>query len=246
MQKIAIVVPCFNEAKRINRLAFQRFLEEHENSFFFLFVNDGSVDSTESVLQEICKTRPQNSQFLSLEKNKGKGEAVRLGMVKCYEMNQFIYIGYFDADLATPLSELSRLKEIAFRNPNLLLIFCSRIKRLGAKINRKPHRLLLGRIFASLASLILKFPIHDTQCGAKIMKSDIVPFVCGDGFLTSWLFDTEILLRLRNQQKEQTTSVLYEHSVSQWEEIQGSNLKLIHLLQIPLQLLKIHFKYNFN
>lgn len=244
MQKIAIVVPCYNESKRLNKHAFDNFLKEHESSFFILFANDGSTDETETVLKEFCEKQPLNSQYMNLEKNSGKSEAVRQGMLRCYEMNQFSYIGYFDADLATPLSELIRLKEIAIRNPSLLMIFCARIKRLGANIKRKPQRHLLGKIFATCASWILKFPINDTQCGAKILKSSIVPVALGEPFLTSWLFDTEIILRLRNQEKENTINVLYEYPLSKWEDIQGSKLKPVHMLKIPTQLIKLHFKYN--
>ncbi len=241
-----MVVPCFNEAKRLDKLAFKSFLKEFGSSFFILYVNDGSTDSTETILKEMCERQPQNSQLLSLEKNMGKGEAVRHGMMKCYEMNLFSYIGYFDADLATPLSELLQLHEIAIRNPKLEIIFCSRIKRIGANIKRKPQRQLLGRIFSVFASLVLKLPIYDTQCGAKIVKIDAVPVVFGESFLTSWLFDTEILLRLRNQQKEHAANVIYEYPVSKWEDVPGSKLKMIHMLKIPLQLLKIHIRYNFK
>lgn len=246
MQKIAIVVPCYNESKRIDKLAFDQFLKEYESSFFILFVNDGSTDSTETILKEMCAKKPQNVQLLSLEKNLGKGEAVRHGMMKCYEMGQFSYIGYFDADLATPLPELLQLKEIAKSNPKLEIIFCSRIKRLGANIKRKPQRHLLGRIFATFASLILGLPIYDTQCGAKIIKTNSVPVVCGERFLTSWLFDTEILLRLRNKQKEHAADLIYEYPVSKWQDVPGSKLKIIHMIIIPFQLLKIHFRYNFK
>lgn len=245
MQKIAIVVPCFNESKRLDKLAFENFLKEYGDSFFILFVNDGSTDSTGVMLNDLCEKNPQHFYHLDFEINRGKGEAVRQGMMKCYEMNQFSYIGYFDADLATPLSELLQLQAIAIKNPKFELIFCSRIIRIGADIKRKPQRQILGRIFSIFASMVVKLPIYDTQCGAKIIKNDTVPVVCGEHFLTSWLFDTEILLRLRNKQKEQAKNVIYEYPVSKWDDIPGSKLKLIHMLKIPLQLIKIHIKYNY-
>ena len=244
MQKTAIVIPCYNEAERINKIAFEGFLTKNESSFFILFVNDGSTDATKDVLQELCNKHTINSSILNLEKNSGKAEAVRQGLLKAHEMNTFSYVAYFDADLATPLSELHLLQNIANQNTDLQIILCSRIKRLGAMVTRNRKRHLLGRIFSTFSSIILRLPVYDTQCGAKLLKTSIVPIVCNEPFLTSWLFDVEILARLRNQYPTTIKYLLYEHPVTKWEDVGGSKLRLKHMLKIPIELYRIHKKYN--
>lgn len=246
MQKTAVVIPCYNEAQRINITTFEKFLTENESSFFILFVNDGSTDNTKDVLQELCNKHANSASILNLEKNSGKANAVRQGLLKAYEMNAFSYLAYFDADLATPLSELFLLKQIAEANPELLIILCSRIKRLGAMVTRNRKRHLLGRVFSTFSSIILNLPVYDTQCGAKLIKTSIIPIICNEVFLTSWLFDIEILARLRNQYSTTIKDLLYEHPVTKWEDVGGSKLKLKHMLKIPLELYRIHKKYNNN
>jgi hypothetical protein len=159
-------------------------------------------------------------------------------------MKKFQYLAYFDADLATPLTEIKALDDIITLNPQLVMVLCSRIKRLGAKIERKLKRHILGRIFSTIASNILGLPVYDTQCGAKLIKANIVPHIFNEPFITSWLFDVEIIARLRNANKNSITSLLYEHPVSKWEDIGGSKLKFKHMIKVPLELLKIHHKYN--
>jgi dolichyl-phosphate beta-glucosyltransferase len=169
---------------------------------------------------------------------------VRQGVNLAALNKEYTYIAYFDADLATPLSEINLMKSIVDNNQELIMVLCSRIKRLGASVNRNKKRHLLGRVFSTFASSILKLPVYDTQCGAKLIKAEIVPFTFNTPFLTSWIFDVEILARIRNGRKDKVTKVLYEHPVTQWEDIGGSKLKFKHMLKVPLELFKIKQFYN--
>lgn len=244
MSKISIIIPCYNESLRLNQKAFSDFISENQSEYDIIFVNDGSTDNTLDILNKISIEFPNNFFICNLSHNCGKAEAVRVGINFSYEKNQYNYMAYFDADLATPLSEINFLKKIAVNNPLLVMVLCSRIKRLGANINRNSKRHILGRIFSTFASKILKLPVYDTQCGAKLIKAEIIPYVFNKPFVTSWIFDVEILARIRNNNRDTITSILYEHPVSKWEDVGGSKLKFKHMVKVPLELFKIKQFYN--
>ena len=244
MPKICIVIPCYNESLRLNTSAFTKFLDSHHLEYDLLFVNDGSTDNTIEILSKIISVYPNNCVLHTIKQNGGKAEAVRLGINLAHTKNEYNYIAYFDADLATPLLEIKLLYKIVIDNPEIVMVLCSRIKRLGANIRRKTKRHLLGRIFSTLASTVLKLPVYDTQCGAKLIKAEIIPYIFDKPFVTSWIFDVEILARIRNHYKNDTSSVLFEHPVTEWEDVEGSKLRFRHMIRVPLELIKINQLYN--
>jgi len=238
---ISVIVPCYNEEKRLQTQQFLQFLNENSN-FSFLFVNDGSRDGTWDLLQNNAKN---NERFLTLnlEKNGGKAEAVRKGMLLAYENIECEYIGFWDADLATPLFEINNFVRIMQEN-DYDIVTGLRLMRLGAKVKRKNSRHYLGRLFATTASKMLKLPVYDTQCGAKLYKKQIVEPLFKNGFITKWLFDVEILARyIKLFGRENAISKIYEYPVFQWEDIGGSQLKIKDFVKAPLELWKIKKKY---
>lgn len=243
MSKICVVIPCYNEASRLDVKSFSDFISENAD-YDFLFVNDGSADDTLHVLEKLRSDRFENVQIVNLKTNSGKAEAVRQGVMHAAATKQYSFIAYFDADLATPLYELKSMRDIVSENPALLLVLCSRIKRLGANVERKVKRHILGRIFSTIASIILKLPVYDTQCGAKLIKADIAEDIFSDKFITSWLFDVEVIARIRNRHRETVYNLLYEYPVKQWKDVGGSKLKLKHMVKVPLELYRINKKYN--
>ena len=124
------------------------------------------------------------------------------------------------------------------------MILCSRIKRLGASVERNRKRHILGRVFSTFASIILKLPVYDTQCGAKIVCTSVIDDAFEHTFITKWLFDIEIIARLRNKYPEKILHILFEHPITQWKDVSGSKLKLKHMLKVPFELIKIKRKYN--
>lgn len=244
MSKIGIVIPCYNESLRLKTKVYTDFISAYKSEYDIIFVNDGSTDNTLDVLKKITDNFPSNCFIYNLKQNSGKAEAVRQGINFANEKKQYDYIAYFDADLATPLSEINLLKKIVVNNPMIVMALCSRIKRLGAEINRKPKRHILGRIFSTFASNILGLPVYDTQCGAKLIKAEIIPYVFDKPFITSWIFDVEILARIRNNNKAIINTILIEHPVTKWEDVDGSKLKIKHMFKVPLELIKIKKLYN--
>ena len=117
-------------------------------------------------------------------------------MLHAVEKIDFDYIAYFDADLATSLDEIPVFFNIFEQNNTLKMVVGSRVKRLGANINRKWMRHIVGRIFATCASATLLLPTYDTQCGAKMLSKDVVYQLFKDEFISKWLFDVEVFARL--------------------------------------------------
>ena len=75
-----LVVPCYNEAERLDRAAFRAFVTE-KSGVRFLFVNDGSTDDTAAVLKELGESLPETFLVHEQPQNLGKAEAVRVGML---------------------------------------------------------------------------------------------------------------------------------------------------------------------
>ena len=119
----------------------------------------------------------------------------------------------------------------------------SRIKLIGNKVNRSLKRHYFGRIFATIISqFILKVPIYDTQCGAKIFNSKVIDVLFDKPFQSKWLFDVELLLRLKNNNYNLQNTVV-EIPLNEWTEMGNSKIKFTEVLSFPFQLIKIYFHY---
>src|SRR5690349_2999759 len=109
MPSLAIIIPCYNEADRINASAFIAAADAHPEMELY-FVNDGSTDATEKKLLEIQQAAPL-TKIISLNKNSGKGEAIRKGLLAAIQ-EQHQLVGYLDADLSTSMEEFLRLRDL--------------------------------------------------------------------------------------------------------------------------------------
>ena len=210
----------------------------------FLFVNDGSSDVTGNMLVQLCKDIPQFT-FLDKGLNRGKAAAIREGVLSLKDSDAYDYIGYFDADLATPLSEIPYfLAEIEKRTPRPVFVMGARIARLGAKIERKARRHYFGRVFATFASNVLKLPVYDTQCGAKLIHSAVVFDLFKDPLITKWLFDVELIARLKKKiGLQRVKEQVLEIPLNEWRDVAGSKLRIKDFLKAPFELLKIWKTY---
>lgn len=241
-----IVVPCYNEALRLRTESFRDFL--HRGSpIRFLFVNDGSTDRTLAVLESLRNGTGHNVQILDKRKNAGKGEAVREGMLQACQADNARYVGFWDADLATPLSTIPLLLEQLESNPRLRMVFGSRVRLLGREIHRKAARHYLGRLFASVVSVMLGMPVYDTQCGAKLFRvTPELSQILADPFISRWVFDVEILARsiaLHKDAVQEVAQSIYEFPLPQWEDISGSKVHARDFFLAFLDILRIYRRY---
>lgn len=243
---ITLVVPCYNEESRLPVEAFAAFMEA-EKKVAFCFVNDGSRDETQTVLDGLASRFPGQAGALPLSENVGKAEAIRQGVQKVLQESQPDWLGYWDADLATPLAEIHHFYEHIHQYPKREFFLGARVQRLGATVRRRNSRHYFGRIFGTLASRILGMPVYDTQCGAKMLRADLAQSLFEEPFLTPWLFDVELLARLRNMRgKERASECLYEIPLHHWEDVAASKLSLSDYLRVPWELWKIARKYGIS
>jgi dolichyl-phosphate beta-glucosyltransferase len=239
-----IIVPCYNEGKRLAVEAFEKFILKNDG-FALLFVNDGSSDNTQAVIDLLVEKIPDQIFSCQLAKNSGKAEAVRQGFNFALSRIEADYLSYLDADLATPLSEIKRLHSIISNNSNWQLVFGSRFKRLGVTIQRKKIRHYSGRVIATFISGILKLPIYDTQCGAKVFSKELATVLFQSEFISRWLFDVEVFARIIKQYGRKTIyDIAIEEPLQQWTEVAGSKINFLDMLKVPYQLLRIKLKYK--
>jgi len=187
-----VVVPCFNEASRLDRPAFLALARQP--GVRLLFVDDGSTDGTAKLIEGLA-AEAETIDVLVLPKNQGKGEAVRQGMRLALDRGVTV-VGYFDADLSTPTDECVRLMAV-LDDPDVEVVLGSRIAMLGTHIDRQALRHYASRAFATGASIALRCAIYDTQCGAKFFRrSAALEAALESGFTSRWAFDVELIGRL--------------------------------------------------
>lgn len=238
MPTFAVIIPCFNEAHRLQTALFSAFLQENKE-FTFFFVDDGSSDNTYNILNKIHAENVHQTHILRCTSNNGKGEAVRLGIQQAIRTNKFHYIGYIDADLSTSLEEFCIICKHAILN-DANFIFGSRIKKLGSNISRSGIRHFIGRILITIIDKKFKLGFYDTQCGAKLFKSNILDPVVKEAFNTRWFFDIEIFLRLR---KERTLQSGIEYPLKSWIDKKGSKINFLSLPLIAKEIITLIAKY---
>ena len=242
-------MPCYNEAQRLDMETFSGFLRTQPH-IHLLFVNDGSTDRTADLLVKIAADWPGRAFVQSLSVNSGKSEAVRIGIQQAISQGYSV-VGYWDADLATPLALIPELLDLLEKSPETLLVMGSRVKLLGYDIRRKMHRHYLGRVFATFVSWILGIPVYDTQCGAKLFRVDPkLARLFSQPFSSRWIFDVEIIARIQQihfpKKPSEAQFFIKEHPLRKWEDVGGSKLKPIHFFKAIYELGLIFLTYRIN
>ena len=237
-------MPCYNEVSRLDLPAFARFLNETQG-VRFLFVDDGSNDGTSFLIENWEPNFKGRVSLLRMPGNRGKAEAVRAGFVFALTHFEQDFVGFWDADLATPLSTvinfISWLESSEFD-----LVVGSRVKLCGRHIHRRAIRHYLGRVFATVVSTLLGLPIYDTQCGAKLFRVNAaMRDLFAVPFQSRWVFDVEILARMlqANTAKELEYKV-YEYPLEIWRDVAGSKVKPMDFLRATREVFEIQRRYR--
>ena len=232
---VGVVIPCYNEEERLLSSEFLDFVDKH-SGYHLCFVNDGSKDKTLDVLNNLRKGRESFISVYDCEKNGGKAEAVRLGMLHMAEKEDLDYIGFLDADLSTDLADFDDLVS-TIENSEYKIVSGSRIARMGADITKESARKIISLTVNFIIRKILKMEFKDTQCGAKIFHKDIINTAFSSKFLTKWLFDVEIFIRVRKQYGlQKAKQILCEKPLKRWIHADGSKLSMKDSIKIIGQL----------
>ena len=191
LPRLSVVVPAYNEEQRIEATLRRigEWLREHTADPEIVVVDDGSTDATADTVAAVQKDIPF-VHFLSLGSNRGKGAAVREGVLAA----QGDLILFSDADLSTPIEEAALL--VAALDPDTPVAIGSRGLRSSRLVKRQPlHRETMGRVFNHIVRLVLPLDIRDTQCGFKLFARREARRLFGALGTDGFAFDVEVLYR---------------------------------------------------
>lgn len=239
---LTLVVPCYNEAQRINTEAFRVFLSK-EPLASVIFVDDGSTDGTRELMEQFVRPFAPRASVLVQPVNLGKADAVRVGMRKALADGATV-VGFWDADLSTPLDSVAELLDVLRSRPDVQWVFGSRVRLMGRSIERRALRHYLGRVFATAASLVLSLPVYDTQCGAKLFRASTeLDAVLSRPFVSRWVFDVEMISRFAADRRAggggSVIGAIYEWPLARWDDIGESKVRGLDFVRAFLDLGRI-------
>lgn len=233
-----VLIPFFNER---NRFDFEILNYEFPEDLRVALLDDGSTDGLSAeIIEIVTRFGIDNIRVNRFDVNKGKSEVLRQGFLKAFndtEIN-YQYIAFIDADFSTELPELIRLISIA-NEKDLDLVAGSRMKIVGRDIKTNYLRYLFGRFFAILIELLFNLGMYDTQCGAKVFKNSVyLQKAMEKPFINSWLFDIEIMLRL----KENFKVKIWEEPLNKWHHKRHSKIRILSLFSIFFGLIRLKLR----
>lgn len=198
---LSIVIPAYNEQNRIERTLRETcaYFHARPTSTEILVVSDGSRDNTSAVVQTFIQTGEQSPspvrvRLLSYDANRGKGYAVRFGVLRA-EGDRVLFM---DADLATPIAEIEKLEAALHPSSGVEIAIGSRPLRDSQLLVRQPwYREWAGRGFNKAVQLAATPGIADTQCGFKLFTRRAVREIFSRCVLDGFSFDVEALFLAR-------------------------------------------------
>ncbi|MFA6564553.1 MAG: glycosyltransferase [Verrucomicrobiia bacterium] len=240
--RLALIVPCYNEAHRLKIAAWHAHLAEEPNDWI-VFVDDGSTDGTLEMLTGFVRTHPR-VEAIHLSRNLGKAGAVRYGIMHALRLWPSEYIGYWDADLSTSLTLVHDFMTALDHQPEALAAIGVRRQDASHKVHRPAWRRFSSWAFAHAASAALGMRFRDTQCGAKVFRRRAAENIFREPFLSPWLFDVEVMARLiQFVGRKQARSAISEVHLREWRDTEKSRFFSQYASQAPRDLLRIWWRY---
>jgi dolichyl-phosphate beta-glucosyltransferase len=215
--EISVIIPAFNEERRLppTLLDYVDYLNLNYKSYEVLVVDDGSSDHTAAVTQKFSRLHPR-VRIIKLERNRGKGCAVRTGMLAAVGIRRL----FADADGATPCAELSRL-EAALSSGSDIAIGSRALSSADTSISTKWYRKYLGRGFNACVNALILPGVADTQCGFKLFSAQAAEAIFSRQTSDGFSFDVEILYLARR-----LGFAIREVPIN-WINIPGSKVNLV-------------------
>lgn len=224
-----IVVPCYNEASRWDR-AYWEAITSHP-LIQVIFVDDGSTDATPERIAATVESC--GAQAIRLERNLGKAEAVRQGLVAALD-SPAQTVGFLDADGAFPAVEVRRLVDLGAElldSNRYDALWSARILMAGRGIARHASRHYIGRVISTVVAPLHRYEVYDTQSGFKLFqRSSSLEQCLATPFGTRWFPDIELLQRWSISQGRQMR--IWEEPVSGWHDVGGSKVNRSQYVQL--------------
>ena len=238
MKNISIVIPVFNEEKRLKKTfaALQMLrLSGGLRVAEVIFVNDGSTDSSLSRLKTFVKTTKVPTKILSYKENRGKGFAVKKGMLA----SSGDYSLLCDADMSTPFSELVKFEK-ALNNDIDIILGTRKNGHSTVVIHQPKYREVLGKVFTKLTQQTLGLNVTDFTCGFKLFSKESVNTIFPHTIIDRWGYDAEIVyLATKNSLSLKEVPVL-------WSDDKGSHVNVfVAAPQTLIELGKILATHSF-
>ncbi|OGM21886.1 hypothetical protein A2714_04150 [Candidatus Woesebacteria bacterium RIFCSPHIGHO2_01_FULL_38_9] len=233
---LSVIIPVYNESKRVYKLTkILKYLGRNTFRTEIIVVNDGSKDNTLLKLKNLTSKKLQknlNVKIISYRKNKGKGYAIKKGVLKARGKHRL----FLDIDLSTPISEFQKF--LTHLGKYDILIGSRKIK--GAKVSQRQSliREALGKNFTFLSQIILGLKVSDFTCGFKCFSTTASQTIFKLQRIDRWGFDCEILFIAK-----QLGFTIKEVPVI-WKNDPNSKVRFPHdIISSFLELLKIRINY---
>lgn len=194
LEALSIVVPAFNEARRIGP-TLRRITEygrEHLGRFEILVVDDGSTDDTAGVAATFAD-EANHLRVIRNPGNRGKGYSVRAGALAA----RHAYVLLSDADLSTPIEEIERLAALAA--PDAIVIASRGLADSRLEVRQAWYREHMGKVFNAIVQTLLLPGVSDSQCGFKLFGRTVVDRIFPELRTERFAFDVELLARAIRQ-----------------------------------------------
>ena len=244
---LSVIVPSYNEEDRLPKMMDEtlEFLEakngkDWESGYEIIIVDDGSKDKTSEVANDYMERYGHDKvRVLKLKHNRGKGGAVRLGMLSARGR----YLLLVDADGATKFSDFDKvfnaLDKVNTLPSNRAIAVGSRSHLEADSIAQRSFiRTLLMKGFHLIVWLFCVRSVHDSQCGFKLLTREAARVTFYNLHVERWAFDVELLYIA-----EQLHIPVAEVAVN-WVEVDGSKVvPVITWLQMGRDILFIWFYY---
>ena len=224
---ISIIIPVYNEEKRITIFLEKMlaYLNDKSFSYEMVIVDDGSTDDTISTIESFLQEKlPGKYTILNFPSNRGKGAAIKLGMLKA----QGDYLFFLDADGSTPIEEIDNFAK------HLSSAFDIYIATRTLKQNAPFKRKFFGYGYIVLANLLLRLGVDDITCGFKCYTQKTAKEIFSRQQLNNWSFDAEDIFIARKH------GYRIKEIAVRWEHVSGSKVKVaMNIIVCGLDLLRI-------
>jgi len=224
--KVSIVVPCYNEENRIKPFltSLIQFSKDNLKSYEIIVVNDGSKDKTLDVLKEFSK----DIKLISYEKNKGKGGAVREGVLSSIGEK----VLFIDADGSIQPDEMPKMLE---KLDSYDVVVGDRASK-DSDVNAIALRNITGKLFNFYVNVLFGYKTWDNLCGFKGFKKEIAKDLFTDLIAYGWIFDVELFYKIHKK-----NYTLYKLPIK-WVHKGDSKIKLLDPFKMFFQLIKLRMK----